>query len=119
MLIALNSCMVLEYTVNMQLNTVTLATGNRFFIIEDFFEPEQYNSIVELFDQYGPDHPDWFADHIDLTCCVAWATNLNQLCRQQQLKFGSGGHFLEAGHQLAASMLWDCYTAVYNGEIHS
>jgi hypothetical protein len=46
----------------MQVNTVNLATGNRFFIIEDFFEPEQYNSIVELFDQYTVENPDWFED---------------------------------------------------------
>jgi hypothetical protein len=46
----------------MQVNTVTLASGSRFFIVEDFFEPEQYKSIVELFDQYRADHPDWWAD---------------------------------------------------------
>ena len=46
----------------MQLNTVNLATGNRFFIIQDFFEPEQYNSIVELFDQYRAENSDWSED---------------------------------------------------------
>ena len=46
----------------MKLSTVTLTTGSRFFIIQDFFEPEQYTSIVALFDQYCTDHPDWFED---------------------------------------------------------
>lgn len=46
----------------MKLNTVTLASGSRFFIIQDFFEPAQYTSIAALFDQYHTDHPDWFAD---------------------------------------------------------
>jgi hypothetical protein len=46
----------------MQVNTVALASGSRFFIVEDFFEPDQYNSIVELFDQYRVDNPDWFED---------------------------------------------------------
>jgi len=46
----------------MRLNTVTLASGSRFFIVEDFFEPAVYTSTVELFDQYRTEHPDWFAD---------------------------------------------------------
>lgn len=46
----------------MRLNTINLATGNRFFIVEDFFEKEQYTSIVELFDQYTGENPDWFED---------------------------------------------------------
>lgn len=58
----LRPCTVLGYTVNMRLNTVALASGSRFFIVEDFFESEQYTAIVELFDQYSTEHPDWFAD---------------------------------------------------------
>jgi hypothetical protein len=46
----------------MKINTVNLSTGNRFFIIEDFFEKEQYKSIVELFDQYTAENSDWFED---------------------------------------------------------
>jgi hypothetical protein len=46
----------------MRLNTVNLATGNKFFIVENFFEQQQYTSIVELFDQYTAENPDWFED---------------------------------------------------------
>jgi hypothetical protein len=46
----------------MKLNTVTLASGHRFFILEDFFEPAQYTDLVELFDQYTANHPDWWPD---------------------------------------------------------
>jgi hypothetical protein len=46
----------------MNLTTVNLATGHRFFIIEDFFEPKQYQSIVQLFEQYTAENPDWFED---------------------------------------------------------
>ena len=45
----------------MQINTVTLAAGHRFFIVEDFFEPAQYNALVALFDEYTADHVDWLA----------------------------------------------------------
>jgi hypothetical protein len=48
----------------MKLNTINLSNGSRFFIVEDFFGEEQYNSIVGLFDQYTADNADWWEDPV-------------------------------------------------------
>jgi hypothetical protein len=54
-----------------------------------------------------------YTDHIDWTRCVAWDTNLNRRCQQQQLEFGLEGHFLEAGHQFVAQELHNTVKELY------
>jgi hypothetical protein len=79
--------------------------------LQSYFKAQgqRYRFIKSMYIQFLPDLA-YLHDQLDQTQCVAWSSDMMQLCRG--LPQGPHGHFLEAGHALVADVIYQHLTAV-------